>query len=170
MRYEIMKTDIAGALMLAGDEKGLRHIIFEEEKNQMSIPDSWKRDPGFLAPVREQLQAYFAGELRRFDLALAPRGTEFQKKVWECLKDIPYGKLATYRRVAERIGSPNAVRAVGGANGRNPIAIVVPCHRVIGADGTLTGFGGGLAIKQRLIEHENPSAVFQRIPKQLSMF
>ncbi len=170
MVYDVMETDIAGTLTLAGDDRGLRHIIFEEEKDQTAVDDSWKRDSDFLAPVRRQLQSYFAGELRTFDLPLAPRGTEFQRKVWECLKEIPYGELVAYRWVAERIGAPRAVRAVGGANGRNPLPIVVPCHRVIGSDGTLTGFGGGLTIKQRLIELENPSADFQRPPTQLSMF
>ncbi len=170
MVYDVMETDIAGTLVLAGDERGLRHIDFKEGKHQTSVADSWKRDPAFLAPVRKHLESYFAGELRRFDLRLAPRGTEFQKKVWECLKEIPYGELVTYRWVAERIGAPTAVRAVGGANGRNPLSIVVPCHRVIGSDGALTGFGGGLPIKQRLIELENPSADFKKGPTQLSMF
>jgi methylated-DNA-[protein]-cysteine S-methyltransferase len=104
--------------------------------------------------VREQLDAYFAGERRAFALKLAPRGTEFQQRVWQALSAIPYGETTTYAAIARTIGQPNAVRAVGAANGRNPISIVVPCHRVIGQDGTLTGYAGGLPSKQRLLALE----------------
>lgn len=107
-----------------------------------------------LERVAEAVEAYFAGTLRAFDLPLAPRGTPFQRRVWDALRAIPYGRTASYADIARRIGQPKAVRAVGAANGRNPIAIVIPCHRVIGADGTLTGYAGGLARKEALLALE----------------
>jgi methylated-DNA-[protein]-cysteine S-methyltransferase len=113
-----------------------------------------RRDDKLLGPARQQLQAYFAGELLDFDLPLAAAGTEFQLKVWKKLRGIPYGKTASYWDVAQAIGKPTATRAVGAANGRNPISIIVPCHRVIGKNGTLTGYGGGLDRKQWLLQHE----------------
>ena len=100
------------------------------------------------------MRAYFAGERQTFDLPLAPRGTEFQQSVWSALQQIPYGETTTYSTIAERIGRPAAVRAVGAANGANPIPIVIPCHRVIGASGSLTGFGGGLDVKRQLLAME----------------
>ena len=102
----------------------------------------------------KQLEEYFAGERKRFDLPLNPSGTDFQRSVWKALTDIPYGKTKTYKQIAEMIGNPKACRAVGMANNKNPIWIVIPCHRVIGADGTLTGYGGGLNMKKRLLELE----------------
>jgi methylated-DNA-[protein]-cysteine S-methyltransferase len=107
-----------------------------------------------LARAGEQLNEYFAGRRQSFDLPLAARGTGFQQSVWRALTDIPYGVTRSYREIAEAVGSPRAFRAVGAANGRNPIAVIVPCHRVIGADGSLTGFGGGLERKRWLLEHE----------------
>jgi methylated-DNA-[protein]-cysteine S-methyltransferase len=154
MYYDYFETDLIGTLTLAGDEKGLRHIFFQKEKNPLSIRADWKKMPDFFLSVKAQLRAYFKRELKQFDLPLAPVGTHFQLKVWEALKTIPYGTLASYKSIAEAIGNPKAVRAVGGANGKNPIPIVVPCHRVIGADGSLTGFGGGLETKRRLIDLE----------------
>jgi methylated-DNA-[protein]-cysteine S-methyltransferase len=137
-----------------GDEEGLRHIVFPKKKNPIIIQEDWKNRLGFFAPVKAQLRAYFKGELKQFDLALAPVGTPFQLKVWEALRTIPYGELVSYKTIAEAIGNPKAVRAVGAANGRNPIPVVVPCHRCIGSDGSLTGFGGGLDTKKRLIDLE----------------
>ena len=118
--------------------------------------DEWVRVDRFAAikEAAQQLDAYWAGELFDFDLSLAPGGTPFQNKVWAALRTIPYGKTASYGDIARKIGSPTASRAVGAANGRNPIAIVVPCHRVIGANGTLTGYAGGLDMKQALLAHE----------------
>jgi methylated-DNA-[protein]-cysteine S-methyltransferase len=104
--------------------------------------------------AREQLLAYFAGERRAFDLPLLPSGTPFQQQVWNALREIPFGATRSYRDIALRIGNPNGVRAVGAANGRNPLPIIVPCHRVIGSDGSMTGFGGGLPVKQFLLVHE----------------
>ena len=118
--------------------------------------DEWVRVDRFAAikEAAQQLDAYWAGELFDFDLPLAPGGTPFQNKVWAALRTIPYGKTASYGDIARKIGSPTASRAVGAANGRNPIAIVVPCHRVIGANGTLTGYAGGLDMKRELLAHE----------------
>ncbi|MBW1814287.1 MAG: methylated-DNA--[protein]-cysteine S-methyltransferase, partial [Deltaproteobacteria bacterium] len=118
------------------------------------IESDWKQDSNYFKRVKAQLRAYFNSELKQFDLTLAPEGTAFQKSVWKTLQDIPYGTVTTYQWVANQIGNPKAVRAVGGANGKNPIAIVIPCHRVIGSNGSLTGFGGGLDVKQRLINLE----------------
>ncbi len=114
----------------------------------------WRHDPGAFARGREQLRAYFARELRVFDLPLRLEGTPFQREVWEALRRIPYGTTTSYGALAASLGRPRAVRAVGAANGQNPIAIIVPCHRVIGADGGLTGFGGGLPRKRALLELE----------------
>jgi methylated-DNA-[protein]-cysteine S-methyltransferase len=107
-----------------------------------------------LAAARAQLDAYFAGEITSFDLPLSPRGTPFQQRVWAALRDIPFGETTSYGELARRIGDPKAVRAVGAANGRNPLPLVVPCHRVIGADGSLVGFGGGMDRKRWLLQHE----------------
>lgn len=154
MYYEIFDTGLIGRLTLVGDGAGLRHIEFEEKKHPLTIGPDWKKSAKFFAPVKAQLQAYFKGELETFDLPLAPVGTPFQLRVWQALRDIPYGGLVSYKTIAESIGNPKAVRAVGGANGKNPIPIIVPCHRVIGSDGSLTGFGGGLETKRRLIDLE----------------
>lgn len=117
-------------------------------------PEAAQTSTALLGRVREQLEAYFAGALREFDIPLRLGGTEFQHAIWEALRGIPYGTTCTYGDIAGRIGRPKAVRAVGHAIGRNPISIIVPCHRVIGKDGTLTGFAGGLSAKARLLEIE----------------
>ena len=143
-----------GRLRLAGDETGLRSISFQNRFPPAAPAESPLSTE---APFREaiaQLEAYFAGALRRFDLPLAPEGTPFQREVWSALTAIPYGETVSYGELARRLGRPAASRAVGAANGQNPIPIVIPCHRVIGADGSLTGFGGGLAIKRRLLDLE----------------
>jgi methylated-DNA-[protein]-cysteine S-methyltransferase len=153
MRCCEMSTTI-GRLRLAGDERGLRSISFQ---NRFPPAAPAENSLGAEEPFREaiaQLNAYFAGELRRFDLPLAPEGTPFQREVWSALTAIPYGETVSYGVLARRLGRPAASRAVGAANGQNPIPIVIPCHRVIGADGSLTGFGGGLAIKRRLLDLE----------------
>jgi len=144
-----------GLLLLAGDERGLRRVSFENGKRATPPQPDWKLDKEPFSEVIRQLQAYFRGELKEFDLALAMEGTEFQLRVWNALRAIPYGETISYARLAERIGNPKAVRAVGLANGSNPIPIIVPCHRVIGSDGSLTGFGGGLSTKKMLLELEN---------------
>jgi methylated-DNA-[protein]-cysteine S-methyltransferase len=137
-------------LLLVGDESGLRELAMAPH----SPPDDAVRDDDALAHAAAQLEEYFAGERTRFDLPLSPVGTPFQLRVWAELREIPYGGTTTYGRIATDLGQPTASRAVGLANGRNPIAVIVPCHRVIGSDGSLTGFGGGLDRKRWLLEHE----------------
>jgi methylated-DNA-[protein]-cysteine S-methyltransferase len=154
MYYDYFETGLIGALTLVADELGLRHIKFATSRTPMVIQADWRRRPDVFDETKTQLDAYFKGERRDFDLPLAPEGTAFQKAVWQALRKIPYGSVTTYRWVAEQVGNPRAVRAVGGANGKNPLPIVVPCHRVIGCNGTLTGFGGGLDVKKRLIDLE----------------
>ena len=158
MIYDSIQTDLAGTLILAGDENGLRHLNFINGKNPVPIQGDWRRDTAHFKTVKIQLAAYFAGEQKTFDIDLFPEGTPFQMKVWSALSEIPYGKVVSYLWIAQRIGKPDAVRAVGAANGRNPISIIIPCHRVIGKNGALTGYGGGLDVKQRLIRLENPEA------------
>lgn len=122
--------------------------------NAPPVSAQWVRDDVWLEPAREQLRAYFAGERREFDLPLSLEGTAFQKRVWDALTGVPYGETASYRDIAARIGEPKSSRAVGAANGRNPVSIVIPCHRVVGASGRLTGYGGGLERKRWLIALE----------------
>jgi methylated-DNA-[protein]-cysteine S-methyltransferase len=143
-------------LRLVSSDSGLRAIDFD-----LSRPPRGSR-PGahpILSEAARQLRAYFAGQLRRFDLPLDMQGTDFQLRVWRELERIPYGETRSYRQIAAAIGAPRAVRAVGAANGANPIPIVVPCHRVIGASGKLVGYGGGVPLKQRLLELEGARAL-----------
>jgi methylated-DNA-[protein]-cysteine S-methyltransferase len=144
-----------GPLMLAGSNDGLRLVSFGAGKRARSVDPAWRQDDSAFVEVVNQLQSYFAGERKIFDLQLALEGTEFQKKVWTALRKIPYGETVSYKELAARVGSPKAMRAVGAANGANPIPIIVPCHRVIGNDGSLTGFGGGLPLKKKLLELES---------------
>ncbi len=157
-----------GELGIVADADGrLVEIVFHadrEEPVSLGAGDELEEDTdrgGATARAAEQLDEYFAGRRQCFDLELAPRGTAFQLRVWQALAEIPYGETVSYAEIAERLGRPGAARAVGRANGTNPIPVVVPCHRVIGADGSLTGYGGGLPIKQALLELEGwrPAAV-----------
>ncbi len=159
MQYDYFDTDVAGTLVMAGDATGLRHLNFVDGRHPVAIGGDWRRDPAPFSAVKAQLKDYFAGRRRAFEVPLHMDGTPFQRQVWAALQEIPYGRLVSYQWIAERIGRPGAVRAVGAANGRNPISIIVPCHRVIGKDGSLTGYGGGLDLKQRLIRLENPAAL-----------
>ncbi len=160
MFYDYLETPI-GRLLLAADAEGLRHVDFATSKYPTSLGVDWQRDAAPLQPVAEQLNAYFSGELKNFSLTLSPRGTPFQLGVWQTLGAIPYGTTISYGELAHRIGNPKASRAVGAANGRNPIPIIVPCHRVIGNDGSLTGFGGAIDTKRNLIALEqNRSGLF----------
>ena len=144
-----------GPLLLAADDAGLRLIEVRDPRHPMAKLDRWQAgDHATLRETRKQLRAYFNGELRDFDLPLAPEGTDFQCKVWRTLAGIGYGETISYAELARRVERPTAMRAVGAANGRNPLPIVLPCHRVIGADGSLTGFGGGLPTKRFLLELE----------------
>jgi methylated-DNA-[protein]-cysteine S-methyltransferase len=135
-----------GTLLLSRNAHGLSAVTFGGERVT-------SRDP-LLLDAADQLRAYFAGELRHFDLPLSPRATAFQRRVWDAVAAIPYGATATYSEVAASIGSPRACRAVGAANGRNPLPVIVPCHRVIGSAGGLTGYGGGLESKRVLLDLE----------------
>ena len=153
MRYTYLDSPV-GRLLLAGDEAGLRLICFPSEQSKRTPQPDWRRDDAPFAEALRQLRAYFAGELLDFDLALAPEGTAFQLAVWQALRRIPYGETVSYGEVARAIGRPTASRAVGAANGRNPLPIVIPCHRVIGSTGKLTGFGGGLDTKAALLALE----------------
>jgi len=144
-----------GPLTLAADDSGLRVVEFPENRYLAKRDSSWvAADHPILALTRTQLVEYFAGRRQRFELPLAPRGTPFQLEVWQALAEIPHGKTWSYGQLANHLGRPQARRAVGAANGRNPLPIVLPCHRVIGASGALTGFGGGLPTKQFLLELE----------------
>ena len=144
-----------GPLFLAADEDGLRAIEFHDNRHSVKRDGAWREgDNAVLRNAAKQLDEYFAGKRRDFDLPLSPHGTEFQRGVWKTLATIPYGETISYAQLAQRVGKPNASRAVGAANGRNPLPIVLPCHRVIGADGSLTGFGGGLPTKQFLLKLE----------------
>jgi methylated-DNA-[protein]-cysteine S-methyltransferase len=147
-----------GNLLLAGDGTSLELIHFQSGPHARNAAAEWVRNPRPFEPAVAQLLEYFAGERREFDLPLAPQGTDFQRSVWTALRKIPYGETLSYGELARRIGNPNASRAVGLANGANPLPIVVPCHRVIGADGSLTGFGGGLDIKRKLLALERAHA------------
>ncbi len=154
MNYAYFDSPI-GPLLIAGDAHAVTQISFPKDGKPVRPEAGWIESAK--GPVGEailQLREYFAGRRREFDLPLAPEGTVFQKSVWRRLQEIPYGATISYGELAKRVGNANASRAVGAANGRNPLPIVVPCHRVIGANGKLVGFGGGLPIKQTLLELE----------------
>ncbi len=158
IHYDEMDSPV-GTLRLVADSHGLREIWFERERHPKKEHPGWIRaaSPLASAPItaaRMQLEEYFAGERQRFELPLHPLGTPFQLEVWNELGCIPYGVTISYGELARRIDRPQAVRAVGAANGRNPLPIVLPCHRVIGSDGSLTGFGGGLPTKRFLLTLE----------------
>jgi methylated-DNA-[protein]-cysteine S-methyltransferase len=146
--YDTIDSPI-GELLLTGDGDALTAVHMDGAPGP-----GWRRDPFALGEATSQLRAYFAGELREFDLPLAPDGTAFQQEVWAALREIPYGHTISYAELAAAVGRPGAARAVGAANGRNPIAVVIPCHRVIGASGALTGYGGGLGRKRLLLDLE----------------
>ncbi|MEM7208120.1 MAG: methylated-DNA--[protein]-cysteine S-methyltransferase [Pseudomonadota bacterium] len=152
MRYAVSESPV-GDLIFIGDDNGLQFLEFYDSYDRYTIGD-WDECADFFADVNEQLHEYFDGQRESFDLKLNPQGTEFQRSVWRALCEIPYGETRSYGEIANVIGNPKSVRAVGAANGRNPIAIVQPCHRVIGSDGSLTGFGGGLPRKQFLLNLE----------------
>lgn len=151
--YRTEETPV-GELLLISVGDGITGIHMDGGKGSPQPEADWIRDDERFAGAAEQLAEYFAGARVAFDLPLAPRGTPFQRRVWDALREIPYGETISYAQLARRIDRPKAMRAVGAANGRNPIGIVVPCHRVIGADGSLTGYGGGLDRKRALLEHE----------------
>lgn len=153
MFYSYVESPV-GNILIAADEEGLKHVIFPTGKNAIKPSRDWIRDDAKLSEARQQFQDYFDGKRKSFDLKLSPSGTPFQKDVLDALQHIPYGETCSYADIAKAIGRPKACRAVGAANGRNPLSIVIPCHRVIGASGDLTGFGGGLSTKKVLLELE----------------
>jgi methylated-DNA-[protein]-cysteine S-methyltransferase len=151
--YSELESPI-GQLLIVGDEASLRGLYMLDHRHQLPVAEGCERNDRAFSAVRQQLSAYFAGKLRKFEVSLAVEGSAFQKQVWQALLDIPFGETESYGQLARRIGNEKASRAVGLANGRNPISIIVPCHRVIGADGSLTGYGGGMERKKWLLEHE----------------
>jgi len=157
--YTTMKSPI-GPLLLAGDEGGLRLVHFATGRRPKSPQRNWIEDKAPFKEVIRQLEGYFEGKLKEFDVPLVLDGTEFQLLVWRNLRKIPYGETVSYGQLARRIGSPDAARAVGLANGSNPIPIIIPCHRVIGSNGDLTGFGGGLPVKKELLALESRQLSF----------
>ena len=156
MIYRYLESPL-GQLLLAGEGERLRHIRFPEGKKPLAPATGWQKLESAFSEACKQLGEYFAGRRKVFDLQLAPTGTAFQLSVLAALRQIPYGATLSYGQLAQRLGRPQAVRAVGAANGRNPLPIVIPCHRVIGADGSLTGFGGGLEAKRFLLNLEGAS-------------
>ena len=154
MLYSYYESPV-GKLLLAGDGESLCRVAFPSEEWPDELGKDWHRRDAAFKDVARQLDAYFSGTLIRFDLSLRPGGTAFQQQVYTALQTVPYGETTTYGAIARTIGRPRAVRAVGAANGSNPIPIMIPCHRIIGADGSLTGFGGGLHIKRYLLDLES---------------
>ena len=178
IHYQYLEETPVGRLLLAGSNEGLRFLCFEgrcdsprrpllSKRGQYDYKEVWRADSGHLDETVRQLKAYFSGDLTRFDLPLAPQGTDFQRKVWSALLSIPWGETATYGEVARMIGQPAASRAVGLANGRNPVSIIIPCHRVIGSNGKLVGYGGGLEQKRILLELEQSWPVHRQQPLPL---
>lgn len=151
--YSIFESPV-GRLTITGNDGSIQMIAFSQGSRASLPRDHWRRDDARYKTTSDQLQQYFAGERTSFDLPLDFSGTSFQNAVWGALLKIPYGETTTYARIANFIGKPKAVRAVGAANGANPLPIIVPCHRVLGSNGALTGFGGGLPAKQFLLELE----------------
>jgi methylated-DNA-[protein]-cysteine S-methyltransferase len=144
-----------GRILLVGDGTNLTRLNFQAGERPSEVGAGWQQDDAPFAEAIAQLLAYFAGELQAFDLPVRPDGTPFQRQIWRQLLTIPYGETTSYGELAQRLGKPAAARAVGAANGANPIPLVIPCHRVIGRNGRLTGYGAGLPIKEALLAHEH---------------
>lgn len=153
MFYRYQQSPI-GRLFMVGDQGGLQQLLMDVERTPWLIGGGWQEAGSQLDDASRQLDEYFEGRRQRFELRLNPQGTPFQQAVWRALQQIPFGRIDSYSALAQRIERPKAVRAVGAANGANPICIIIPCHRVIGRDGSLTGFAGGLPRKQLLLELE----------------
>jgi methylated-DNA-[protein]-cysteine S-methyltransferase len=144
-----------GRLLAVSDGQSLTHLDMQEGRRPLAVSRTWRAEAAAFGSLRDQLEEYFSGDRRGFDLPLAPAGNPFELRVWAALVQVPYGETASYGEIARRIGAPGAARAVGLANGRNPIAVIIPCHRVIGANGSLTGYGGGLDRKRLLLDLES---------------
>ena len=155
--YCVIESPV-GRLLLAGNAQALTHVSFQDGRHPTRPDPQWTYSETPFQTSIQQLNEYFSGKRKTFKIKLAPEGTPFQRKVWEALQTIPYGHTLSYGQIANAIGKPQAVRAVGAANGRNPLSIVIPCHRVIGSNGKLVGFGGGLSIKEALLSHERRRA------------
>lgn len=166
LSYTYMDSPV-GPLTLVGDKDALHILNFPSTTSNAELKPEWQKTDAPFTEVIKQLTAYFAGDLRQFDLPLYFSGTDFQNRVWRQLATIPFGETRSYGQMATGLGSPGASRAVGSANNKNPLAIILPCHRVIGADGSMVGFGGGLPIKTFLLTHE---AEVTGAPIQLSLF
>ncbi len=169
-RYQTTIDSPVGPLTLVATDTGLRAVLWDVDGESERVRFGGDRatdspDHPFLVAAAEQLGEYFAGSRQDFDLPLDPVGTDFQRSAWQALRTIPYGQTVSYGEQARRIGHPKAVRAIGAANGRNPISIVVPCHRVVGSDGSLTGFAAGTDIKAWLLDHERHTLATTRPPE-----
>jgi len=158
MNYGWMESPV-GELLIVADETAVRMVSFREELDSGTVVEGWRCGGSLVAGTRAQLDEYFRGRRRRFDLPLAPLGTAFQLRAWKVLQGIPYGVTRSYGEQARDMGEPRAARAVGTANRRNPLLIVIPCHRVIGGDGRLRGYAGGVDVKRRLLELERRQLV-----------
>ncbi|MFT4034755.1 MAG: methylated-DNA--[protein]-cysteine S-methyltransferase [Patulibacter sp.] len=158
--YTTVQHDTLGELVLVAADGGLTQLTFTGQRHDRPIPQDARRDAHatVLRDAVQQLDAYWRGELRDFELPLAPAGSTFQLAVWDALQTIPYGETTTYGAIAASLAAPSSPRAVGGAVGRNPIGVIVPCHRVVGSDGTLTGYAGGMHRKRHLLELERAAA------------
>ncbi len=165
--FTVMDSPL-GEVLLVGNDQGMTHLSFQAGSSAIAPNNDWQQDDAAFVDAVEQLEAYFAGELQDFNLSLAPKGTPFQQDVWRFLQTIPYGKTTSYGAIAQTMGKPNGSRAVGAANGRNPIAIIIPCHRVIGSNGSLTGYAGGLQFKEALLSLEGNGRI--EVSQQLSLF
>ncbi|MGK5532714.1 methylated-DNA--[protein]-cysteine S-methyltransferase [Streptomyces sp. URMC 129] len=155
--HAVVDSPVGGLTVVAGEDGALTGLYFEGHLRGPGAEAIGVRADAEFADVRAQLGEYFAGERTRFDVPLAPRGNAFQQAVWRLLRDIPYGERRSYGDLARALGDPALAQAVGAANGRNPVSIIVPCHRVVGADGSLTGYAGGLARKRFLLDLEEPA-------------
>jgi methylated-DNA-[protein]-cysteine S-methyltransferase len=156
-RYTTIDSPL-GTLLVARDDEGITALLLPTGRHKAEPAEGWTRDDGAFDDIRTQLGEYFAGTRTDFDLPLHMIGSAFQRRVWAALREIPCGETTSYGALAASIGAPGAARAVGLANGQNPVSIIVPCHRVIGANGSLTGYGGGLPAKQWLLSHEAQQA------------
>jgi methylated-DNA-[protein]-cysteine S-methyltransferase len=160
MRYYGFYDSPHGRMLLVANGEGLSGVYFDRQKYRPSVDAEWRQDARH-APLRQakrELVEYFGGERKRFDTALAPEGTPFQRSVWAAIRGVRYGETITYGELARRAGCPGSARAAGAATGRNPIGIIVPCHRIIGSNGDLTGYAGGLARKRALLALESSAA------------
>jgi len=165
IRYRTTPSPV-GFITVAGDGAAVTGLRMEDQAYPPAAAAAWVRDDTAFEDVVDQLDEYFAGTRTEFDVTLRLVGTEFQRRVWSALLEIPYGQTISYGELARRIGQPSASRAVGLANGRNPVGIIVPCHRVIGADGSLTGYGGGIARKRALLDLERSRRQPQLVPEE----